>query len=263
MKRPPARAQYLLRFDDLCPTIDRAGWQRYRGLIGRFGIRPILAVVPDNCDPALERDLPDPGFWEEMRTLEAAGATIGLHGFRHACSGVGRSLIPMHNETEFAGEALELQRKWLETGLGVLRGRGLRPLIFVAPRHGLDLVTLRVLQEEGIGLISDGFAERPYREHGLVWIPQQVWGPVKKESGLWTICVHPNTATDGDVAALERFLEQFSSQFTSVDEALEEWPIAERSFADRWFHRRMVIWLGLTGMKRKWTTGGGRRLSYP
>ena len=252
MKQPPAQAQYLLRFDDLCPTMDHAGWQRYRELIGRFGIRPILAVVPDNCDPALELDLPDPGFWEEMRTLEARGATIGLHGYRHVCSGNGRSLIPVHGETEFAGGALELQRKWVETGLGMLRGRGLRPLIFVAPRHGLDLVTLRVLREEGIGLISDGFAERPYREHGVVWIPQQTWEPVERESGLWTICVHSNTATDEEVAALEFFLERHSAQFTSVDEALGEWPIAERSFADRWFHRRMVMRLGLARMRRRW-----------
>jgi Uncharacterized protein conserved in bacteria (DUF2334) len=240
MKREPDGAQYLLRFDDLCPTMDRERWERFRVLIERFGVRPILAVIPDNCDPELERDLPNPGFWEEMRAREAAGATIGLHGYRHVCTETGRSLIPGRGETEFAGASLDLQREWVEAGLGMLRARGLRPLIFVAPRHGLDLVTVRVLREEGIGLVSDGFAERPYRDHGVIWIPQQIWGPVEQASGLWTICMHSNSATDEDAVALERFLEQFSSRFTSVDRALAEWPISERSIGDRWFHGRMV-----------------------
>jgi predicted deacetylase len=241
MMRGPAQAQYLLRFDDLCPTMDRVRWERFRRLIDRFGLRPILAVVPDNCDPELERDRPDPGFWDEMRTLQAAGATIGLHGYRHLCAVDGSSLIPGHRKTEFAGASLELQREWIGAGLEMLRLRGLQPRIFVAPRHGLDLGTVRVLREGGIELVSDGFAKRPFQDHGLVWIPQQLWRPVEKESGVWTICLHSNSATDEDVAALEAFLKRFSWQFTSVDRVLAEWPIAGRSFSDRRFHGGMVL----------------------
>jgi predicted deacetylase len=243
------KAQYLLRFDDLCPTMDRARWQRFRRLIERYQVQPILAVVPDNCDPELDRDPYNPGFWEEMRALEAAGAAIGLHGYRHLCTASGRSLIPGHDQTEFAGASLKLQREWIEAGLRMLRGRGLRPLIFVAPRHGLDLVTVRVLREEGIGLISDGFAERPYRNHGVVWIPQQIWAPAEKSSGLWTVCLHSNTASDEEFVALETFLARFSSQFTSVDRALRDWPIADRSFSDRCVHGRVVLRLWLAQFK--------------
>jgi hypothetical protein len=251
VKRGPAKAQYLLRFDDLCPAMDRARWERFRRLIERFGVRPILAVIPDNCDAGLEYGPPDPGFWEEMRALEAGGATIGLHGYRHLCTQAGCSLIPMHGRTEFAGASLEMQRSWIEAGLGMLRERGLRPQVFVAPRHGLDQVTLRVLREEGIGLVSDGFARRPFRDLGLAWIPQQVWGPVEKESGLWTICLHSNSATDEDVTALEGFLERFSGQFTSVDRVLVEWPMDERSFGDRCFHGWMVLRIGLGRFRRR------------
>jgi hypothetical protein len=251
MKRGLAKAQHLLRFDDLCPTMDRARWERFRGLIERFGVRPILAVIPDNCDPELDHNPPDPGFWEEMRALEAAGATIGLHGYHHLCTQAGRSMIPMHGRTEFAGASLKLQRGWIEAGLGMLRGQGLRPQVFVAPRHGLDQVTLRVLREEGIALVSDGFARRPFRDFGMVWIPQQVWGPVEKESGLWTICLHSNSATDEDVAELEAFLERFRGQFTSVDRVLEEWTIAERSLGDRCFHGWMVLRIRLGRLRRR------------
>jgi Uncharacterized protein conserved in bacteria (DUF2334) len=251
MNRSGEKAQYLLRFDDLCPTMDRGRWERFRKLIERFGLRPILAVVPDNCDPELEREPPDPQFWEEMRALEAAGATIGLHGYRHLCEADGRSLIPMHGRTEFAGAALNLQREWIAVGLRIMRVRGLQPAIFVAPRHGLDLVTLCALREEGIKLVSDGFAERPFREHGLAWIPQQVWGPVEKGTGLWTICYHANSAADEEVAALDAFLERFSAQFTSVDRVMSEWAIAERSVSDRWFHGWMVLRIRLARLRRR------------
>ena len=244
------KAQYLLRFDDLCPTMDRARWERYLPLIARFGVRPILAVVPDNSDPDLERDLPDTQFWDKMLALEASGATIGLHGFRHLCTGMGDSLIPVQNGAEFIGVPLEMQRAWIGAGLGILRARGLHPRVWVAPRHGFDETTLRVLREEGIGVVSDGFARSPFRDQGLIWVPQQLWRPVTRASGLWTICVHSNTATDGDVEELEGFLDRFGDRFTSVERVIAEWPIAERSLGNRLFHRGMVFQNRLARLRR-------------
>jgi len=251
MKQLSPRAQYLLRFDDLCPTMDRVRWKRFAALIARFGVRPILAVVPDNRDPDLERDAKDESFFDEMRALEASGATIGLHGFRHICSGRGHSLIPIHRRTEFAGVPEYLQREWIRNGLEMLRARDLNPRIWVAPRHGFDRATLRILQDERIELISDGFAEHAFREHGIVWIPQQLWAPVERQSGLWTICLHANTAQDQAVADLEEFLVRFSAQFTSVDRVLAEWTIIERSWTDRLFHARLVLRIKLAQMRRR------------
>src|SRR5271165_6997866 len=99
----PGPARYLLRFDDLCPTVSRTRWQRFQPLIEEFGIRPILAVIPDNQDYKLEQSQPDPEFWSQMRRMEASGATIALHGYRHLCTSEGVSLVPLHRNTEFAG----------------------------------------------------------------------------------------------------------------------------------------------------------------
>ena len=161
----------------------------------------------------------------------------------------------MHDRTEFAGASPELQREWIQAGLEMLRERGLQPKIFVAPRHGLDLVTLRGLHDERVGLISDGFAMRPYREHGLVWIPQQLWRPVEKKSGLWTICLHSNAVTNEEAVALAEFLERFASQFTSVEEVMADWSIAERSTSDRCFHGWTVLRKDLTVLKRRMRPG--------
>lgn len=226
-------AQYLLRFDDLCPTVCRERWQACCALIEEFRLRPILAIVPDNRDPELEISPPDAGFWDQMLAMERTGATVALHGYRHLCVSRGRSLLPLHRESEFAGVATETQRSWIREGLGILRGRGLGPKMWAAPRHGFDRNTLMALRAEGIEVLSDGFARRPFERGGFIWIPQQLWGPVHKSAGLWTICVHPNTIGDAQIAALRSFLGSHREQFTAVDLILPEWPHGELTLPER------------------------------
>jgi len=229
----PRPAQYLLRFDDLCPAMDRARRQRFVPMLAEFCIQPILAVVPDNQDPALAQSAPDTEFWAEMRAHEAAGASIGLHGYRHLCAARGRSLMPLHRETEFAGVAEGTQCEWIHAGLEILRAHGLHPDIWVAPRHGFDHATLRALRAEGLRVLSDGFARRPFVRGGVTWIPQQFWAPQARKTGLWTICIHPGAATDAQVDELGAFLQQRAAQFTSVRRVMAEGVPAALSLMER------------------------------
>jgi peptidoglycan/xylan/chitin deacetylase (PgdA/CDA1 family) len=243
-------AQYLLRFDDLCPTMDQAKWRLWAALLRKYRVKPILAIVPENRDPELEIGPALPGFWEEMREWQEEGAAIGLHGYRHVCQGRGGGLIPFHRQTEFAGASLERQREWIGAGLAILRGYGLEPGIWVAPRHGSDAATMAALREVGSRVVSDGLSAKPFRSHGVAWIPQQLWSPMEKHSGLWTICIHPNTASDSLRQAVEAFLERNLGQVTSVDRVLREWPLRERTMADWWFHTRMLGRLRLARWRR-------------
>ena len=229
-------ARYLLRLDDLCPTVSRERWQKLRALIEEFLIRPILAVVPDNHDPDLQLSPPDATFWEQMRALEGAGAAIGLHGYRHLCLSRGRSLLGLSGSSEFAGVSAQTQRVWIQTGMHILRSHGLNPEIFVAPRHGFDEQTLEALRAEKICLLSDGFARAPFLSGGITWIPQQLWASVNKPSGVWTICVHPNTASDNEIERLRAFLRANRARFSAVDQLLAEFPpsvlpMTERAYA--------------------------------
>ncbi len=228
-----AQAQYLLRFDDLCPTVSRERWRRFRLLIEEFRLQPILAIVPENRDPKLDLSLPDPAFWKQMRALESAGATIGLHGYRHLCLSRGRSLLGLHGSSEFAGVSAETQRAWIHEGLHILRSRGLNPRIWVAPRHGFDKHTLRSLSAEGIQLLSAGFARAPSLRYGVTWIPQQLWGPLNKRKGLWTVCVNANTARDADIEQLCCFLAGHAVQFTSIDQILFQFQPATLTLPER------------------------------
>lgn len=215
-------SRFLLRMDDLCPTMSRSGWARFEALIEEFSLRPILAVVPDNHDPELVKDSPDPEFWKMLRALESRGATVALHGYRHICSCRGRALMPLHTMSEFAGIDDVLQQEWIHAGVDILRGHGLRPRLFVAPRHGFDFATLKALRAAGLSAISDGYGTRPFRFGGVTWIPQQLWGPAERQTGIWTICIHPNTTCDAATTRLHEFLRRKEAQFTSVDEVLAE-----------------------------------------
>ena len=248
----PKPAQYLLRFDDLCPTISNTRWKRFLPLIEEFGIRPILAVVPDNRDYRLQPSPVDSEFWDRMRALEAAGAMIALHGYRHLCQNWGKSLLKLHVRSEFAGVAEDTQRQWIHAGLGLLRGHGLNPRVWVAPRHGFDASTLRALRKEGIGVLSDGFARIPFTRGGLTWIPQQLWEPVEKSKGLWTICIHANTARASLIEQLRAFLRLHAGQFTSVDRVLAEFQPAKLDGIER-FYEAYALWRAQAShtMKRK------------
>jgi predicted deacetylase len=233
-------ARYLLRLDDLCPTMEGARWQRFFDLIEEFELEPILAVVPDNRDPDLDQAPVDPAFWSRLRALEAKGAAIALHGLHHQPLMHGRSLLPLHRETEFAGAGLAEQRRWIHAGLELLRAQQLHPGLWVAPRHGFDRNTLKALRAEGIDLLSDGFARRPYLRGGLTWLPQQLWGPVEKRTGLWTICLHPNTATEAQVKDLRSFLAVHAGEFVSVERALISFPPRPYGRGD-WFEERWAL----------------------
>jgi len=237
----PRPAQYLLRFDDLCPTVLRRRWERFLPLIEEFGIKPILAVIPDNRDRDLDREDPDPEFWTRMRAMQAAGATIALHGYQHSCNSEGKSLVPLHRHSEFAGRPAVTQQQWIESGLQILRGHGLDPRIWVAPRHGFDLNTLAALKWVGIKMLSDGLARIPFERGGLIWIPQQLWGPVEKSAGVWTICVHPNTAREEQVKQLRDFLRVHAAQFTSVDRVIEEFAPQGLSVSER-IYEGLALW---------------------
>jgi predicted deacetylase len=226
-------AQYLIRFDDLCPTMATEPFERYLSIIASHRVRPILAVIPDNQDPAFMLQDANPSFWTRMRALESAGATIALQGYRHQCANRGQSILGLSKDTEFAGVEERLQREWIRSGLNILRGYGLCPRLFVAPRHGFDRTTLRVLAREGLGFLSDGFARRPFTRGEVVWIPQQLETPERQETGLWTIRIHANTASPSLEENLRNFMRDTASQFTTFDRVLIDYDPAKLGWTER------------------------------
>jgi hypothetical protein len=76
---------------------------------------------------------------------------------------------------------------------------------------------------------------------GVTWIPQQLWEPVEKTQGLWTICIHPNTASNELMERLRAFLEGHAAQFTSVERVLAEFDASRVSVAEL-AQEQMAVW---------------------
>jgi predicted deacetylase len=252
-------AQYLLRIDDLCPAVHERRWQRLAAIIREFHIRPILAVVPDNQDAELRSGPPDPAFWAQIRAMQASGAAIAIHGYRHQCVSRGKSILPFHRHTEFSGRPVEEQREMLHAGLNMLRAEGLNTRLWVAPRHGFDWNTLAALREEGIRYLSDGIALRPFLRGGVVWIPQQIWEPVEQRRGLWTICLHPNTTTRPVAQNLHDFLSRHAAHFTSFDRVTKEYEAQKLSPGEQLYEALFMSRLRLRHsakrLVRQWRQG--------
>lgn len=241
MGKLPKPAQYLLRIDDVCPTVHHESWQALASIIREFRIFPILAVVPHNEDPQLRQSLENPQVWEDLRIMQSEGSAIGLHGFNHLCTSRAKSLIPLHSEVEFSGLPLEEQRARIRAGIEILRSQGLTPQLWIAPRHGFDRNTLKALHAEGIEWLSDGMARIPFMRGGMCWIPQQLWGPLGKTSGIWTICLHPGPQLLNNLKGIRDFVAQHHEQFTSFDRVKHEFA-GTRLDAGEQLYEALAIW---------------------
>jgi predicted deacetylase len=214
------RAEYLIRLDDACPTMDSARWCALEKVLTERGICPMAAIVPENADPQLVRGPVDTGFWAKARKWAARGWSIGLHGYRHQLRPVRGSLVGTSMEAEFTGLPWAEQRRRIREGIRIMEGQGLRPSVWVAPAHGFDLATLQALREEStIRTVSDGFSYRPFLHLGFTWLPQQLWRPREMVWGLWTICLHPNEMDANAVARVQKFVEKHEGSFPSPLEA--------------------------------------------
>lgn len=239
--------QYLIRLDDACPMMDYKKWQRIEDLLDRYGIRPMVGIIPANNDSDTMIDAYDPSFWAKAKAWESKGWCVALHGYSHVCDSNGgmNGLNPMWERSEFAGIPLDEQRKRIRQGYAIMQEHGIRPRYFFAPSHTFDENTLEALRlETDIRVISDTIGRYPYRRGDFVFIPQIVGHAVKMPlSGVYTFCFHPNTMTDTAFAKLESFLQKNVVQFVAFSE-IDLQRIANRPLVDK-----LLSWLFFTQRK--------------
>jgi len=253
------QAKFLLRFDDICPTMNWKIWHQVEELLIDHDIRPILAIIPDNADEMLKVDSPDPTFWEQARGWQDRGWTIGLHGYQHRYVTNESGIIGLNRYSEFAGLPEHIQEEKIQKGIQILNERQIQPVVWVAPAHSFDAVTVRALSRAGIDTISDGFALRPYSDaDGTRWIPQQMWRFREAPAGIWTICYHINSWTANDFARFHKGLLKYRDRIISLPEAARECGSRRRSTLDG--AAEVAIRLGIWAVRKM---RGGKRASRP
>jgi len=239
-------ARYLLRFDDVCDSMDWGAWDRIESILQHFGVCPLLAVVPDNRDPSLAVNPPNPEFWSRVRQWHARGWTIGMHGHRHEYVSRDPGILGLNLFSEFAGLAYDEQLRKLASSLAIFRHHGVKPQVWIAPGHSFDCNTIKALASVGIHAISDGYALWPYCDAGgTFWLPQQLWRFRTMPAGVWTVCFHINGWSKAQTEMFEESLAMFRSQVVDFNNMRAEYGTRSCSLFDRAFNvgfRLMLQW---------------------
>lgn len=202
--------KYIMRLDDACPKRDVAKWDRMEILLDKYGVKPLVGVIPDCKDPDMDKYAEDVDFWTKRLPLwQEKGWTLALHGYNHVfktdCGGIN----PVNKRSEFAGLPLDVQVSMIADGVAVLRKYGVNPKVFFAPAHTFDENTLNALQNvSDIRIISDTPANKPYSKYGMTFVPQQSGRVRKLLFNTVTFCYHPNTMNEAGFEQLENFLKE-------------------------------------------------------
>jgi hypothetical protein len=212
--------QYLIRLDDLCPTNNLQKWDRFYQLFDRYGIKPIIAVIPDNKDPKLEAcGNFNPDYWQLVRNLQQKAYIIAIHGYEHRYQNNKSGLLKLNKRSEFAGLPRRVQEQKIRAAVDIFKREGVHSKIFIAPAHTFDYNTILALAKHSeIQIISDGLLKSPYMRFGFKWIPVQLSEATVKAGNTWTFNYHPETCTDKEFKKLESFIEQHHSHFVSLSD---------------------------------------------
>lgn len=240
-------AKFIIRFDDICPTMNWETWTRIEQILDSHDIKPILAVVPDNHDATLSVGRAREDFWECVRTWQQKGWSIGLHGFQHVYTTDDGGLIGLNSRSEFAGLSSKIQQEKIERALSIFKKEGIHPEAWIAPGHSFDAETIRALVKNGITIISDGFFSRIVKNLGVIWVPQQIWRFHLVRKGTWTVCYHHNSWTETELLKLENDIKNYKSQIHTLRSLLDNIEAPTININDRLFS---VTWLYLIRTKR-------------
>ena len=221
------KPKYLIRLDDSCETQDQAKWNRIEKLFDKLNIKPIVAVIPDNCDNSLKKNSFNDNYWKLVESWENKGWTIALHGYQHLLNKTnkGNLIFPFYERSEFGGLDLNIQRQKIKKAFQIMNSHKVHPKVWIAPAHTFDKQTIIALKKETeIKIISDGTSIFPFKKGNMIFIPQQLWKPKKRVTGIWTICLHPNNINEAEFKDLEKKLSEefFLNNFIDLDYALKK-----------------------------------------
>lgn len=210
-------------------------WERIEPTLHERGVKPILAVVPDNRDTNLMVEAPRADFWARVRAWQKAGWCIALHGYQHRYETRDAGLMGINAYSEFAGLPETAQREKLRRALAIFQENDVRADAWVAPAHSFDATTVSLLLELGVRTISDGFYFRPVCRMGALWIPQQFWHFRSMPSGCWTVCVHFNAYGEAEIARLKGWISRYGQAMTSVQAVIRDYDARPMDWLDRGF----------------------------
>lgn len=236
--------KYLIRVDDICENFNFRNFQKFKKIMLKFNIKPILAVVPNNRDKNLifKNEITKSSFWQLIKILQLRYKwTIGIHGYDHVYLSRNSGMLKINDASEFAGISQKKQKDKLIKSLKIFNKYKVDTDLFIAPAHSFDDITLSVLKELNIKNISDGFFKYPgFDKKGIFWMPQQLWDFEKKTNGIWTVNFHINKWKDEDFNKLKRNLIKYKSHITDYDYVKSKYHTRKINYSDKAYNKFII-----------------------
>ena len=210
-----------VRFDDICPTMNWNNFNKTMELCEKYGVKPLLGVVPNNQDKKLVVDEDNKDFFEIMRKYQEQGVSFAQHGLDHVYRNHKGGILKLNQKSDFVGLPKEEQKKFLGEGLEILKKEGINTKIYMAPSHSYDKNMIVALKELGFEYVTDGYTNYNYKWCGLTFIPcKHTFRIRKKVKGVCTLCLHINTMSEKDIQEFENTLKQYKDNLCDYSELL-------------------------------------------
>ena len=213
-------AKYFFRLDDIAPNMN---WDNFNSLVAifkKYGIKPLIVVIPDNKDAELLKYPHNPDFWGIISRLGGDGWIVAQHGYQHLYISANGGILNINKKGEFSGVDSNAQIKMIGIGKDIITAQVGEPKIFVAPAHSFDKNTIDALVVNNFYFMSDGIALYPFKKWGIIWLPQILWRPRKFPFGMITIALHLNTLGSDEINFLDEFISKNRSNIGDFSELM-------------------------------------------
>lgn len=208
-----------IRIDGIAPEMDFEKFERFKAILDKYDIKPLIGVVPDNKDKKLRKCEPRADFWGYIKNLQNQGWIVAMHGYNHVYNTRKPGMFPVSDKSEFAGLSYQRQDEMIREGKRIFRKNGINTDFFMAPFHSYDKYTLKALRTNGFHRIADGFGDGPYELDGMTFFPVAISKSrtlASKEDGIVTFVYHIGTMTNRDFDVFEKLFEK--GDIVSFDE---------------------------------------------
>ena len=217
-----------VRLDDITPDMDWERFLKFKALLDKYQVKPLIGVVPDNRDENLKGSQTGApaDFWKYIRELQKEGWTVAMHGYRHIYTTGKGGMFPLNHFSEFAGIPYEKQEAMLLEGKSLLSQKGIETDIFMAPAHSYDYNTLKALKATGFQKLTDGFGKKPYTWKGLTFYPIsfRLSNTLRKKKGYSTMVVHTGTIQEKEWNTYTGYFEKKDVEWIDYSDYLQQEP---------------------------------------
>ena len=212
----------VIRLDDIAENMNWDLMKKSEILFEKYGIKPVLGVIPNNKDSELLSYPKKKDFWEQVRIWKNKGWEIAMHGNTHVYDKECKNddYFNHGGGSEFSGHTLEIQILRIKKGLQKFSDEKIKIRTFFAPNHTYDKNTFIALKKCEVSEIIDGYGIMPYVDHDIKFIPQLFYKVIVLPFGIQSTQIHLNYWKQKDFDDFEIFVKKNYNRIINYDQAL-------------------------------------------